>query len=307
MDVLADLLTVGGVRSAVGATIDAGQDWGWWAEPTNDAALHAVTSGTAWLAVAGHEPVELRPGDVVLLPTGSGHVLGSDRAAIERTGPHRSDPYAQDGAGQISIGTPPSRSQILCAHYTHDPAASTPLLSLLPDLVHLPADRGGECLTDTVRLLGRELALPQIAGTIVLDRLIDVLLVQLLRAWLINAPDEATGSVLGALRDPLVGRALAALHAEPARAWTTEALARELHVSRATLARRFTRAMGETPGAYLTRWRMDLAARALRDTDQPIEAVAAAVGYTSPYAFNRAFRRARSQPPGRYRAAARAA
>jgi AraC-like DNA-binding protein len=307
MDVLADLLTVGGVRSTVGATIDAGHDWGWWAAPTDDAALHAVTAGSAWLAVAGHEPLELGPGDVVLLPTGSGHVLGSDRAAVERTGPQRFDPYVQHGAGQISIGAPPGRSQILCAHYTHDPAASTPLLSLLPDLVHLPADRGGECLADTVRLLGRELALPQIAGTIVLDRLVDVLLVQLLRAWLAHAPDAATGSLLGALRDPLVGAALARLHAEPARAWTIDALAAELAVSRATLARRFTAAVGTTPGAYLTRWRMDLAARALRDTDQPVEAVAAAVGYTSPYAFNRAFSRARSQPPGRYRAAARAA
>jgi AraC-like DNA-binding protein len=307
MDVLADLLTVGGVRGTVGAIIDAGDDWGWWADRTPGAAVHAVTGGNAWLSVPGEEPLELGPGDVVLLPTGGEHVLGSDLAAVQRTGPERFDPYLVRGAGQIAIGTPPGRTQILCAHYAHDPAVSTPLLSLLPDLVHLPADRGAECLADTVHLLGRELALPQIAGTIVLDRLVDVLLVQLLRAWLIHAPDAATGSLLGALRDPLVGAALARLHAEPARAWTTDTLAAEIAVSRATLARRFTAAVGTTPGAYLTRWRMDLAARALRDTDQPVEAVAAAVGYTSPYAFNRAFRRARSQPPGRYRAAARAA
>ena len=93
------------------------------------------------------------------------------------------------------------------------------------------------------------------------------------------------------------------LHADPARDWTGAALARELSVSPATLARRFTAALGETPAAYLTRWRMDLAARRLRDTDEPLQAIARSVGYTSVYAFSRAFSRTRGLPPGRFRAA----
>jgi AraC-like DNA-binding protein len=105
----------------------------------------------------------------------------------------------------------------------------------------------------------------------------------------------------------VVGAAVALLHAEPEREWTNAALARELAVSPATLARRFARVLGETPGAYLTRWRMDLAARRLRDSDDSLEGVARSVGYTSVYAFSRAFSRARSQPPGRYRALSRAA
>jgi len=125
--------------------------------------------------------------------------------------------------------------------------------------------------------------------------------VQILRAWLPNQP-----SWLGALRDPVVGTAVAKLHAEPAREWTTSELAREAAVSRATLTRRFASVLGEAPAAYLTRWRMDVAARRLRDSDESLEQVAAAVGYTSVYAFSRAFRRARGVPPGRFRAAARA-
>jgi transcriptional regulator GlxA family with amidase domain len=99
---------------------------------------------------------------------------------------------------------------------------------------------------------------------------------------------------------------VAKLHEDPARAWTTATLAEEVAVSRATLSRRFPAVVGETPGAYLTRWRMDLAARRLRDTDDSLEQIASAVGYTSVYAFSRAFSRARSLPPGRYRVAARA-
>ena len=135
----------------------------------------------------------------------------------------------------------------------------------------------------------------------ILDRLVDVLLVQLLRAWLPTQP-----SWLGALRDPVVGAAVAKLHAEPAREWTTsDARSRGGGVPRH--AHPPLRAvLGESPAAYLTRWRMDLAARRLRDSDESLEQVAAAVGYTSVYAFSRAFSRARGVPPGRFRAAARA-
>ena len=112
---------------------------------------------------------------------------------------------------------------------------------------------------------------------------------------------HASPGRLRALSDDVVAPALAALHADPARDWTLQTLAGAAAVSRATLARRFTAAVGESPGAHLTRWRMDLAARRLRDTDDPVAVVARSVGYTSEYAFSRAFSTARSLPPGRYR------
>jgi AraC-like DNA-binding protein len=99
----------------------------------------------------------------------------------------------------------------------------------------------------------------------------------------------------------VIARALGLIHERPEEPWTIERLAAEVHLSRATLARRFAECVGEPPLSYLTRWRMDLAAQRLRETDEPVETIAAAVGYTSEYAFNRAFRRHRGQPPGRYR------
>jgi AraC-like DNA-binding protein len=141
----------------------------------------------------------------------------------------------------------------------------------------------------------------------VLNRIVDILLVQLLRAWLSTGPAHArTGSWLSALTDPIAGPALAVLHTQPGRDWTIPSLAAAIGVSRATLARRFPAQVGCTPAAYLTRWRMDLAAVRLRDTDDTVGAVARSLGYTSEYAFNRAFTRDRRIPPGRYRTRSRA-
>src|SRR5262249_26965817 len=130
---------------------------------------------------------------------------------------------------------------------------------------------------------------------------IDILFVQLIRAWIATAPLAAGKSWLRGLADPITGRAIAALHADPGRSWTIGELAAYVGVSRATLARRFTSHVGETPPSYLTRWRMDLAARRLRDPTDPISVVAASIGYPPEYAFSRAFTRARHTPPGRYR------
>jgi AraC-like DNA-binding protein len=135
---------------------------------------------------------------------------------------------------------------------------------------------------------------------------VDILLVQVLRIWLTTgAGGTRPASWLSALTDPVAGPALATLHAQPGRPWTVESLAASAGVSSATLARRFTAKVGETPAAYLTRWRMDLAAQRLRDTDDTVGAIARSLGYTSEYAFNRAFARHRGTAPGRYRSQVR--
>jgi AraC-like DNA-binding protein len=306
MDLLSDVLAVSGVRGAVGARIEAGQDWGWWwASATPRASLHAVTSGTAWLGLPGKPPLLLMPGDVVLLPGGPEHALGSDAEAVARTNAHAFDMWHETGSGAVRIGREPVCAHILCAEYEHDAVVSTQILALLPDLVHIRGRSDGGLVEDTVRLLGRELAQPQMATGVVLDRLVDVLLVQVLRAWLASDPAWRP-SWLGVLRDDVIGAAVTRIHEDPSRAWTTATLARETGVSRATLSRRFATMTGESPGAYLTRWRMDLAARRLRDTDDSLQAIAQSVGYTSVYAFSRAFSRIRAQSPGQYRSRSRA-
>jgi AraC-like DNA-binding protein len=153
----------------------------------------------------------------------------------------------------------------------------------------------------TLRVLRHELAARTPGSGTVIDRLLDVLFVQVIRSWL-GTEDHAGTSWLQALRDPSIGRALSILHANPAAPWTIETLAREVSLSRATLTRRFSSLVGEPPLAYLTRWRMELAARHLRETDEAVSTIARHVGYASEFAFSRAFSRLRGVPPGRYRA-----
>lgn len=135
----------------------------------------------------------------------------------------------------------------------------------------------------------------------VISSLTDTLFVLVVRAWLARQAECSCGW-LGALRDPQIGTALSFLHGNPARPWTVEAIAREVGMSRAAFAKRFAQRVGETPLAYLTRWRMDLAARLLRESDRHIYAIAASVGYESETAFSKAFRRAYDLAPGGYRA-----
>jgi len=156
---------------------------------------------------------------------------------------------------------------------------------------------------DTLRILSAELGEQRPGTQAIVGRLIDVLFVLVLRDWLDAEPDGSS-SWLTALRDPLISETLSLMHARPEHQWTIDDLASQMAVSRATLARRFTSLVGEPPLAYLTSWRMDLAARRLRETDDSLDDIAASVGYASPFAFSRAFHRHRGLPPTSYRRAA---
>ena len=301
MDVLAEVIRVAQVRGAVAARLDAAEPWGLQLDRVPGAAFHTLTSGTAWLHPSGGPPVHLAPGDVVLLATGAEHGLSSTLDAELVPFDHVAAEQAFETGSVMRVGHGEVQTRVLCASYRHDPGIATPLLTLLPEVLHIAAGSGHRGIDDTVRLLAAELSQPQLATPTVLNRLVDILLIQLIRSWMSSNLREAEASWLKGLGDPVVAAAMHAMHARPERAWTIETLAGDAAVSRATLARRFVASVGESPGAYLTRWRMDLAARALRDTDHPLEVIARSVGYTSEYAFSRAFSRASSVPPGRYR------
>ena len=195
----------------------------------------------------------------------------------------------------------PTQTRILCASYRHDDAVTTPLFSLLPDLVHIRAADQAGSLEATVRLLAGELSQQRPATDVVLNRLVDVLLIQVLRTWLESQP-EHRGSWLGALTDPTLSAALTALHQQPAHPWTVDTLADHVGVSRATLGRRFTDHIGESP-QRLPDPVADGPGRESGSATPTIPCIASPSpsAYTSEHAFSRAFSRDRGQPPGRYR------
>lgn len=304
MDPLSDVLDLSRVSGALMASVRACVPWGLDLPQRPGSAFHAITSGTAWLRVGDSEPVQLMPGDVVLLPAGDRHRLSS-----EPDGPCVPfDSSAVTPDGDLTLGASGAASTFVCAAFDYDLDVGEPLMGLLPPLIHVPADPvAGRDVGAIVELLAMEVSARRPGSRAAAARLFDALLIAAIRHWLDRQADGEAASWLRALRDPALARVLAALHERPAEPWTVESLARQVHVSRATLARRFAEVVGEPPMTYLARWRMHLAAHRLKYSTDTVEAIAREVGYTSEYAFNRAFARHRGQPPGRYRRLANSA
>jgi AraC-like DNA-binding protein len=306
VDTLGTVLATAAVEGSVAASLRAGDRWGLRLGRMPGAAFHAITAGTATLAVGGHPTLRLMPGDAVLLPFGDDHVLASGPDAPVRDFDHvREEAPAEDGVG-IVVGDGPASTQVICASYRLDPAATVTPFAGLPRVLHVPALNAPPALRSSLVLMADELASPGPGVQAVLDHVVNVVLIQMLRVW-IDDPGRPTGppSWLRGLADPVTSRALGELHRDPAHPWTVGALARRVGVSTATLARRFESEVGRPPGDYVTAWRMELAAHRLRRGSEPVGVVARGVGYQSEYAFNRAFARYHGLPPGRFRSSVR--
>ncbi|MEV5646752.1 AraC family transcriptional regulator [Nocardia sp. NPDC052254] len=255
--------------------------------------FHVVLHGSCWLIPPAGDPIDLRAGDVVLMPHGADHVLvdSLDTAVTEQA--HPGEPREIPGPG--------IRSELMCGAYELGRRRSHPMLEELPDFIHLPAHPSRHAaLRGVLDLLAAEIAEPRAGTDAAIATLLETLVLFALRAWFEDQAPTSTGWA-AAFTDPAVTAVLRAIHAAPERAWTVPELGAIAGVSRATLGRRFAATVGEPPLSYLTRWRMLTAARLLRDTDTPLASVAHKVGYQSEFAFAKAFKREYGLAPGRYR------
>lgn len=302
MDVLSDAIAAMRTGRPHSSRTYRQAPWGMGFAPSNGAGFHVVLQGSAWLLPAGDgaEPVALGPGDVVFLAHGRGHGLASaPDAPLEEFVPEPDGawPRTWESAGEGAT------TVLLCGAYQLDKARAHPLLAELPEVVHLPARVGEHAsLRAAVELLGAELADAQPGSDAVVPALLDTMLLYILRAWWTR--EQPTGHPAGwaaALRDPAVTAALYAIHDDPGRSWTVGELGARAGLSRAPFARRFTATVGTPPLAYLTWWRMTAAGRLLREEDLPLRQVAERAGYTSEFAFSRAFKREFGVAPGQFR------
>lgn len=305
MDALTDVLDLSRVSGAVLARVRAHDPWGVAVAPTRGAAFHAITAGVCWLYAGSESPRQLMPGDVVLLPAGAPHRLMSAPGLPAREFSQIAKAQRLSPDGELVLDGPGAVTSFLCAGYTYDNEIAHPLMSLFPAVLHLAASDANSPSQTTLRLLAQELGRPAVGSGVIIQRLIDVLLVHVIREWLSTTKDPYVASWIRGLRDPAIAKVLALLHHRPQEPWTVKELAEEVHMSRSTLARRFVELVGQTPLGYLGRWRMDVAAQMLRETEEPVAAVGRRVGYHSEFAFSRAFARARGEPPARYRRAHR--
>ncbi len=277
--------------------------------------FHGIVKGSCWAAVTGEPPVRLEAGDVVLFPQGDAHVMssapglrgpGADREFYFSPRPPQL-PYSLsleesrvttarlDGGGR-------DRATLACGFLGLDARPFNPLLAALPRVLRVPGSALGadSWVTTFLRAVVAESNERRPGGEAVLERMSEMLFVEVLRRHIDSLPAEQTGWLAG-MRDPAVGRVLGLLHERPAEPWTLERLGEEAGMSRSSLHERFAHFIGQPPMQYLARWRMQLAAGLLRDTSRKVAEVALAVGYESEAAFSRAFKREVGVSPGAWR------
>jgi AraC-like DNA-binding protein len=295
---LDETLRTFGMTGVFYAVSDLAAPWGITMPPMpGTMVFHLLTRGEAVLDVDGTQ-TEVRPGDLVLVPHGTGHLIldrpGSaptplfDLPRVEQT----------DRYERVHLPGSGARTELICGAVSFTGLGAGRLVQSLPPVLLLGSDADAGWQRAALDLIGSESRHPRPGSDVVTARLADVLVVQAVRTWLESAtPDR--GWVAG-LRDPVLGRALSAFHAAPAEPWSLETLARAAGLSRSAFAARFTDLMGETAMGYVTAWRMDLAARLVREGSLPLSRIAERVGYRSEAAFNRAFRRAHGLTPGAF-------
>jgi AraC-like DNA-binding protein len=198
------------------------------------------------------------------------------------------------GGGQLT--------KFVCGYMACDPSLSEVVLAGLPSMfvVNIANDPEGQWLASSIQFSVLKAGGPGTGSDVVLAKLSEVLFVETLRRFIQNLPDQQKGWLAGA-RDPVIGEALALLHKNPAHQWTIATLAHHVGVSRTRFAERFRYFLGEPPMAYLTRWRLKLAAETLVTSSANVVDIAAEVGYASEAAFNRVFKREFGCPPAQFR------
>jgi AraC-like DNA-binding protein len=304
VDVLADLLGRARASGALFARTDLHGSGGVRLPATSPLSLHVVSRGRLCLETDG-VVTAMDPGDVVLVRAGTVVSVLADEAQrpepldvlLRRPGA----PAPGPGVKHLRLPGDGEPATLLCGAYELAGSVCERLTAALPPVVHVPASGR---LGRVVALLVDEVDGEEPGQQTALDRLLDLLLVHVLRAHFAAnpAPRWYAGTA-----DPAVGPALRAMHTDPAHAWTVEALARVAGLSRAAFARRFALLVGEPPLTYLTGWRMALAQDALRRDGSTLAAVAREVGYGSEFALSAAFTRHVGEPPSRWRSRARAA
>jgi len=267
--------------------------------------FHLVADGACWISVGDGDKHWARRGDVIVLPYGDQHRMGGVRDAAEivsistilQMPPWRQMPVIRHGADSGE------QTDVVCGYlHSRDPLFD-PRLRVFPAafVVRPPDGPAADWVRANVAYALQQTEMAPANPGIVMSRLPELLLVEVLRLHLSSAPAADRGW-LAALNDPVLRPPMSLLHSNPERPWTVSALAKEAAVSRSVLDARFREVLGRSPIRYLTEWRMHVAEDLLATTDLGVGAVARRVGYDAEEAFSRAFKRAHGESPSVWRA-----
>jgi AraC-like DNA-binding protein len=294
MDPLSDIIALLRPSAALSKPITGRGRWGvrYAAHPAPGFTI--ILQGECWISLEGRPPGRFQEGDFLLLPSTPPFTLSSHAGVPGE--------LRAPSAAPVRYGEQDGDADFTALGGTfHLEAVNAPLLlALLPDLIHVPASRGrADRLHRVIDLIAQECAHEDPGKALILQRLLEILLIEALRCRDLEGPD-AQASLLCGLRDPSIARALRAIHADVRANWTVAALARIAGLSRSAFAARFTQRLGHGPIEYLTRWRMALARDALIHSAKTLDTIADEIGYQSASAFSAAFRKRSGCPPKQF-------
>ena len=259
--------------------------------------FHFVAEGSCRMRVGDHEEVA-GEGDLIVFLQDEHQLMGSDL----RLKPTEVEPHVPRGAVDSSLGGGGERTRFVCGYMGYSRSMCEPLFDVLPQALRIPKGEGPApyLLRELLQAGVRESEMSRPGGVSMLAKVAELMFVDALRRYVEALP--ARGWIAG-LRDPHVGKALALIHGEPGKSWSVDELAREVALSRSAFADHFSHLVGEPPMQYLVRWRLALAAQALRSGSEAIARIAERSGYDSDASFSRAFKRQFGVPPAAWRKA----
>ena len=309
MDLFDDVVSAMSVASSLYVRFRMTSPWGVAFDTGYQARLLMIAKGEGWLLAEGEKPQHVAKGDCLIIKEGTRFAMAD---ALDSPIVDCGDLFVNlpGFSAETGFTTIPDRTvhhggggalmEIVSARLSFDPVAAEPLLALLPDLLHVRLIDGDLALLEaTLQLIGLETRGDGLGADLAVERLTDVLFIQTIRAWA-AADGSQAGGWLAALRHRALSRVIRSVHADIARAWTVEEMARVAGTSRSSFAQSFRTVLGETPLNYVTRWRM-YRAKILMRKGATLAEVADRVGYESDTALSRAFRRVEGLAPGEWR------
>ena len=310
MDVLSSFLSSVHLASEIYLSVEMSAPWGVsFPDQPERALFYVVSRGSCYIGIEGEGgPLPLVGGDLLMLPGGSPHTM-RDRPDTTTTPVERVLELGNyDEQGVFRQGGGGEKTSLIVGRFRFENHAAIPLLSSMPRLIRLRDDVAHSVpgLAATVRLFSSEAASTLPGKEILLDRLADVLFVQMLRAYVANEEHEgrsyeSRAGLIQALMDPELSKALTLMHRKPEHPWTVGELAERVGMSRTAFAIRFKAKAGVGPLEHLTQWRVQKACELLREGRKTLDEVAWRVGYESAAAFSRAFKREIGVAPGTFR------
>ncbi|MCH9695506.1 MAG: AraC family transcriptional regulator [Gammaproteobacteria bacterium] len=307
MDILSDILSRHQVKGTLYFRTSFTSPWSVQVPAfENVARFHFAHKGSCFVRVVKTaDPVLLEQGDLVIIPRGATHTLFCD-PATEGESVHLDKIVEESGFtghGALVVGDLGSNqeTQLVCGHFAFDEHASHPVLESLPDYIHIKnyGEVAGRWMESTLRLIGTEVGRDGIGGDFIAIRMSEIILAQALRTFF--ATDGADKPVFAAFQDSNIAPVLTAIHKDPSKPLTLEALSDIACLSRTSFVARFSACMSMTPLKYVTFWRMQIARQLLVQTDNPILDIAESVGYQSEAAFGRVFKKHHHVAPATYR------